>query len=179
MKDILLNANLDTDLMDSYRQICQNKSVDAAKPIEKLIKTVVDNDRIEGELKNIISNIDEFKLASQINLQEFNTLNVSNLDKEEKVRKILNRIIFASNKIDFSLKTGKANYCIIGNKYYSLVKPLLKKHIEGIKVIFEDNLGDNVLIIKLLSNDETKMMNNKITNCNSNKCVYGFHIIDN
>lgn len=174
----MASITLNDELTNTYKKICNDNSVNAVKPIESFMEKVIDKKRIEEELYNIISNIEDFKESSQSNLKDFNILDISDLDKEEKIKKIINRIIFASNKIDFSLRTGKANYCIIGSKYYSKVKPLLKKYIDGIKVIIEDKLGDNIIVMKLLSNDETKILKN-YTQCDDNKCIYGFQIIDN
>lgn len=185
MKKNRQNFTINEKISEEFKKVCDDNSINMSKLIENYMVECIKKCNFDSNLQKIYDNLDEVKDIASSNFTKadeysFGILKLSDYENEEiKARKIITRIVHSSNIIATQLRYGPANICIIGEKYYNIISKYLiwndplftngkdtrNPYLGDIKVIKNDNIGDFILSMRLISDldvDIIKLCDDKI-----------------
>jgi hypothetical protein len=186
------NFTISEKISDEFKKVCDHMSVNMSRLIENYMEEFIKLNSYDEKLKGILDNLNAIKIIAYNNYIKneygYVSLELSDYTDEAKIRKIITRIVHSSNIIAEQLKYGPANTCIINQKYYNMISKYLVSEKSGefignMKIIKDNNIGDFILCIRLLSDDDLKIIDMYNSTMENNeydisKQYAGFEVID-
>lgn len=159
-----LNFTIDETTSELFRKICEDKSLNMSELVEGFMLNYIQNEDKYKAIKETMDNIDEIKNISIENYEKYSNkvpeIDLSNDTEDSKAKRLLGRINFSNNIIDFdTCRIGSERLILMSNKYSELFnKIIINDKIGDCYLHIDDILGDYIICMKLLSKEDIKIV---------------------